>query len=94
MAVFYTVTFVENITIVAAYYWSTHHSVVEPLLADIGAEVSGLPDNPGGHQKPVDDCNKRPDKSIVTQTQGTLSNIVWALRERSEKDLMTFKNLQ
>ena len=40
MAVFYTVTFVENITFVAAYYWSTHHSTSLPVTwFSLGAMV-------------------------------------------------------
>ena len=40
MAVFYTVTFVENLTFVAAYYWSTHHSPSLPVTwFSLGAMV-------------------------------------------------------
>ena len=40
MAIFYTVTFVENLTFVAAYYWSAHHTTALPVTVfSLGAMV-------------------------------------------------------
>ena len=40
MAIFYTVTFVENLTFVGAYYWSTHHTTSLPVTwFSLGAMV-------------------------------------------------------